>query len=377
MAEEHSFILSGADANVAGARAGIRSASAYPNPSVNFLGGRQFARRIRTPGVPGILQHYGVIQTVELPAVRRTRIEVAKLARQSSEFGRAALRLEVRLTVKHSFLDALQRREEIDHALENLRLLEDLRRRIQVQVNVGEAARLELTRAEAEIATAENAVKSAQLLYNNAVYALRAAISAPLPDKIDPRGDLTTSAILPPLETVRPLVLQKHPLIQQADAERDRARSQLDNEKAQRYPEPTFEAEYENQPDLRYYRVGVSVPLPVWNRREGPIGQAIAAMRRANSMVNQRRIELTAALESAYGQFMVADQQVNSLEAGALRQANAAVAAAQAAYKFGARGILEVLDAQRVLQRVKGDLLQAQYERRSALTDLQELGAVP
>lgn len=376
MAEESNFLLRGADADVEGARAGIRTARAYINPSVTVMGGRQFARPIRTPAVPGILQHYSVQQTLELPAIRRTRIEVAKLASQTSELGRAAVRLEVRSAVKQTFLDALRRREEIEHAQENLKLLQDLRRRIDVQVNVGEAAKLELTRADAEIATATNAVKSAQLLYNNAVFALRAAISAPLPDRIDPRGDLSGAVTLPPLADARTPVLERHPIIQQARSEFERANAQLSNQKALRYPEPTFDAEYENQPDLRFYRVGVSVPLPFWDRRQGPIAEAQAAIKRADALVNQRRIELTAALESSYGQYMVADQQVKSLEAGALRQANAALDAAQSAYRFGARGILEVLDAQRVLQRVRGDLVQAQYERQSALADLQELGAV-
>lgn len=376
MAEESNFLLRGADADVEGARAGVRTAKAYTNPSISVLGGRQFARPINTPGVPGILQHYGVGQTLELPSIRRTRIAVAKLAGQSSELGRAAVRLEVRSAVKHAFLESLRRREEIEHAQENLRLLQDLRRRISVQVNVGEAAKLELTRADAEIATAQNEVKSAQLLYNNAIFALRAAVSAPLPDHIDPRGDFTGAVSLPPLTEIRPPVLQGHPIITQARSEFDRANAQLSNQKALRAPEPTFEAEYENQPDLRYYRVGVSLPLPLWDRRQGPIAEAQAAIKRADALVNQRRIELTAALESSYGQYMVADQQVKTLQAGALRQANAALEAAQSAYRFGARGILEVLDAQRVLQRVKGDLLQAQYERQSALADLQELGAV-
>lgn len=376
LAEQNNFALKGADADIEGARAGIRTARAYTNPSVNVLGGRQFARPITTPGVPGILQHYGVVQTLELPAIRRTRIAVAQLASQSTEIGRSAVRLEVRSAVKHAFLDSLRRREEIEHAEENLRLLQDLRRRIDVQVSVGEAAKLELTRADAEIATAQNQVKSAQLLYNNAIFALKAAVSAPLPDRIDPRGDLTGVVTLPPLADARTPVLEDHPIIQQARAELDRANAYVSNQKAMRYPEPTFEAEYENQPDLRFYRVGVSVPLPLWDRRRGPIAEAKAATKRADAMVNQRRIELTAALESAYGQYMVADQQVKSLEAGALRQANAALNAAQSAYRFGARGILEVLDAQRVLQRVKGDLVQAQYERQSALADLQELGAV-
>jgi cobalt-zinc-cadmium efflux system outer membrane protein len=112
------------------------------------------------------------------------------------------------------------------------------------------------------------------------------------------------------------------------------------------------------------------------NRRKGPIAEAAASITRAEATLNQHRLELTAALESAYGQYLVADQQVKSFESGALRQANAAVGAAQAAYRLGARGIIEVLDAQRVLQRVRGELLDAQFERENALINLQELGAV-
>lgn len=376
MAEQQSYVLQGADAQVQGAAAGITTAKAYPNPAITTYLGRQFARPIRTPGTPGLLQHYSVSQPVELPAVRRTRLEVAKLAREGTQFSRDAVRLEVRSNVKHAFSEALRRREEIDHAQENLNLLMELRRRIQVQVGVGEAARLELTRAEAEIATAQNDVKSAQLLYNASLSALKAAIGVPLPETIDPRGTLGNSVSLPSLDTLKPPVLSLHPIVRQAQAGLNQAEAQLDSEKAQRLPEVMLDAEYENQPDLRFYRLGISVPIPAWDRRRGQIAEAVAAIHQADSLVKQRKVELTAALESSYGRYEVADQQVKSLEAGALRSANAALQAAQSAYRFGARGILEVLDAQRVLQRVKGDLLQAQYERQSALTDLQELGAV-
>jgi cobalt-zinc-cadmium efflux system outer membrane protein len=72
----------------------------------------------------------------------------------------------------------------------------------------------------------------------------------------------------------------------------------------------------------------------------------------------------------------LADQQTNSLESGSLLAAESAVDAAKAAYRFGERGIVEVLDAQRVLQSVRGDLVDAQFARQSAVVDLEELGAV-
>jgi outer membrane protein, heavy metal efflux system len=376
LAEKYSPILQGASSQVQGARAAIQTASAYINPRVYTFQGKQSSRPVANPGVPGLLQQYGASQMIELPNVRRTRIRVADLGRASSETGVAAVRLAVRADVKHAFYEVLRRREEISHAEENLHLLEDLRRRTGVQVNVGEAAKLELTRAEAEIAIGQNAVKTARLLYVAGLSALRAAVSAPLAENVFPEGRLNTSIALPDLERAREDMLASHPVMVQARTEVERARAQMESEKAQRLPEFSLDASYSIQPDLRYSQFGFSIPLPLVNRRKGPIAEAAAAITRADAVLNQHRLELTAALESAYGQYLVADQQVKSFESGALRQANAAVEAAQAAYRLGARGIIEVLDAQRVLQRVRGDLLDAQYERENALISLQELGAV-
>jgi cobalt-zinc-cadmium efflux system outer membrane protein len=376
LAEKYSPILSGASAQVAGARGARQTASAYINPRIYTFQGKQSARPVANPGVPGLLQQYGVSQAIEMPNVRRTRIRVADLARASTEVGVSAVRLAVRAEVKHAFYEVLRRREEISHAEENLRLLEDLRRRTGVQVNVGEAAKLELTRAEAEIAIGQNSVKTASLLYVAGLSALRAAVSAPLAENVSPEGTLNPSMSLPALDKAREDMLANHPVMVQARTEVERARAQMESEKAQRLPEFALDASYSIQPDLRYSQFGFSIPIPLVNRRKGQIAEAAAGVTRAEAMLDQHRLELTASLESAYGQYQVADQQVKSFESGALRQANAAVDAARAAYRLGARGIIEVLDAQRVLQRVRGDLLDAQYERENALIDLQELGAV-
>jgi outer membrane protein, heavy metal efflux system len=376
MAEQYNPLLKGAASQIAGAESGITTARAYPNPYFYYLAGPQYARPIPTPGVPGLLQRYAVSQPLELPSVRRARITAAEYARESSRFGLTGVQFYVRATVKRAFYDVLRRREEIEHTQENLKLLEDLRRRTYVQVSVGEAARLELTRAEAEIATAQNAVKGAQLQYSSALSALRAAISAPLSQDINAEGNLGSSVKLPRLDELRDHLLASHPVLAQANAELERARAVLAHERALRAPQPQFDAEFERQPDLYYFRLGVSLPLPIWDRRKGQIGQAEAAVNTAEATFNQHRLELVAELERAYAQYQIADQQVNSFQAGALRQANAALEASQAAYRLGARGIIEVLDAQRVLQTVRGELLDARFERQTALVDLEGLGVL-
>jgi cobalt-zinc-cadmium efflux system outer membrane protein len=284
--------------------------------------------------------------------------------------------LSVVSQVKHAFYNALRRREEIRHSEENLQLVQDLRRRVQVEVDVGEKGGLELTRAEAELARARFAVRSAQLQYANSIALLRVAIAAPADANLDPQGEFEPRIPLPPLPAVREDVLRTHPAVAQTEADIQAARATLARERALRIPQPTAFAEFENQPDLRFWRTGVTIPIPLWDKRRGQIGEAKAAIAQSSAVLDQRRLELVSALERAYEQYQLADQQATSLEAGSLRAAESAVEAAKSAYRFGERGIVEVLDAQRVLQGVRGDLLDAQFVRQSALVDLEELGAM-
>jgi outer membrane protein, heavy metal efflux system len=375
-AKQNSPRLHEAASAVQRATAAGQTARAYLNPSLEIFEGEQYAKPVSIPGLPGLLQHYAAYQPIEIPAERRARQQVAKSAISSSQWGAEALTLSVISQVKHAFYNALRRREEIRHSEENLQLVQDLRHRVQVEVDVGEKGGLELTRAEAELARAQFAVRSAQLEYANSIALLRVAIAAPADANLHPQGGFEPRTPLPSLGAARENVLRTHPAVAQTQADIQTARAALIRERALRIPQPTIFAEYEDQPDLRFWRAGVIVPLPLWDRRKGQIGEAKAAISQSAAVLDQRRLELVFALERAYEQYQLADQQATSLEAGSLRAAESAVDAAKSAYRFGERGIVEVLDAQRVLQGVRGDLLDAQFARQSALVDLEELGAV-
>jgi cobalt-zinc-cadmium efflux system outer membrane protein len=376
MARRNSPKLRGAAAGVRRSTAAIQTASAYTNPSIEIYEGRQYARAIPTPGVPGLLQHYAAYQTIESPKERRARKAVAESAAASSRYGSQMVALSVLAEVKNAFYNVLRRREEVSHTGENLQLVQDLRQRVAVEVNVGEKGRLELTRAEAEVARARFAVRGAQLEFANAITVLRTAMAAPVDVNLNPEGSLEARVTLPPLPELREKVYASHPALAQTRSDISTAEASVKEERALRIPKPIAFTEFENQPDLRYWRAGVTVPLPLWDRRRGQIEESKAAVQQATATQDQRRLELTSALERAYEQYQLADQQATSLESGELRAAESAVQGAQAAYRFGERGIVEVLDAQRVLQAVRGDLVDAQYARQAALVDLEELGAV-
>jgi cobalt-zinc-cadmium efflux system outer membrane protein len=375
LAEQHNPQLRAASAEVDASTAAILTARTRPNPEFNFLTGRQQA--LLPSSVTGRLDHYGFIQPLELPSLRRSRISTASYEHDSTEFSRAEARLLVRSQVKRFFYEALHRANAFDLARENLQLVEDLRRRIQVQVDVGEAARLELTRAEAEVSVTRTLVRSADLRRTTAIAALRGIVGGPLPENLAIEGTLETPVEAPSLDALRQEVLARAPALAGAQTLVRAAESRLEYEKAARKPQPSWIAEFEKMPDLWFFRTGVAVQLPFWNRRKGQIAEAEARVTQAEAGVNQQRLELVASIEAAYEEYQVANQQVASFETGVLREAQAALNAAEAAFRFGERGIIEVLDAQRVLRTARLDYLDAQYDRQLALIEIERLRTSP
>jgi outer membrane protein, heavy metal efflux system len=333
LAVENSPVLKEAAASLKRSEAGIQTAKTYTNPTVEFLGGPQSARRIRTPGVPGTIFHYSASQTIENPAARRTRIRSSQLDRDGNRFQLLAVQLSVRADLKRAFYDVIRRKEQLAFARDNLGLVQDLQRRVQMEVQVSEKGKLELTRAEAELARARSAVRSADIQLANTQAVLKALLGSTSDKTFDPQGTLGNAIQIGPLNEIRPQVLNNHPVLAQANAQTARAQSLIENERARRIPEPTLYGEFERQPDITLYRFGVNLSVPLWDRRKGPIGEAQAELERSQAFARQQRLEITAALERAYDQYQISNQQVDGLESGSLREAEAAVEAARAAYK--------------------------------------------
>jgi cobalt-zinc-cadmium efflux system outer membrane protein len=374
MADDRNPRLRAGLAQIDAARAGITTAKAYPNPAVSGAAGYQ---TYRVPGnVRGMVMSYTFAQPLELGALRPTRIGLAEREREVSQQTLSSIRLSVLSSVRRAFFQALRAQGEIGILSENLRTVEDFRKRTEVRVNAGEAGRLELYRADAELATARTAVNSAKLRYVTAIAQLRGAIGAPLEGDVHLAGGLDPPAALPTLEDLRKEVMARHPELAVAQTAIRRAEARLSYETAQRRPQPSLVAEFDRPPDSPTYRAGIEIPLPFWNRREGPIAEAAAQVRAADAIAQSRSVELLAAAEGAYGRYEVATQQLEAFEQGLLRAGEEGLRAAEAAYRLGERGILDVLDAQRVLRQVRLDFHNAQFDRQAALIDLDEARAI-
>lgn len=373
LAVEANLSLAAARDGVDAARAGVVSASAYPNPEAELTTGNATPR---VGGASGHAHAIAISQRIDNPWVRSARISAAEAAAGGAEAGLRQTRVALLARLQVAFYELLRRQEELSAALDDLALAESIYERVKVRVDVGEAPRYDLIRAEAERLTARNTARSAELRVNQSKVSIRALAAERLPADFQVRGSWSEPRPLAPLETLRERVLGSNPELALLRAEQSRFERQVELEKARRYPELALRAVQERDPDLENNRVGVLLSIPLWDRRAGPIAENTAQGLRVRNQLEHSQFTLAQSLESAYGQYDISRNQITILEGAILREAEAAVKVAEAAYRFGERGILEVLDARRVLRSARNDLIAARYDLEVARIEIDRLQAV-
>ncbi len=375
LSSEHSPALASAAAQDRSAQAAFDTARAYPNPELEIASGSSRPRQAGAEN--GRIEMLGLSQQFELPSLRKARRESAEAGMVSGAATFAEARLYQYITVKQAFYDILKRQEESILANENFSLLQQIRNRVKVKVQVGESPRYELVKSEAETLAAESAAKSAEHRVTQARDRLRALTGGKLAEDFVAIPETVQATDIPNLNVLREELLARQPLLKLAESDSNRAQARLDFERALRMPQPTIKLSTENNQDSTQWRVGVALPLPLWNRRSGPIGEALAGIERAQADAQHIRLGLLEELDQAYSRYQIARFQGLTFESGLLKEAESALRVAEAAYRFGERGILDYLDAQRVLRSTRIDFLNARYELYAALIAIERLRATP
>ncbi len=370
LARERNPSLGVAEAELALATAERRTASQYRNPSVAGLGGQLLERD--TDLNEGQVYVVGVSQPIESPFLRGARNRAADAG---IEAARAAARLAdaaLVARVKREFVGVTLATGRLALSEEQRDLLTRVRAGIERTVEVGEGAGVDLARAETEVLNVRRQVAAARVALVEAELRLATAIGEPGGARVTVSGDLPP-LVPPPRPELRARVLERSPAITRARSELERAEREVELERQRRLGAVDLEAEWEREPDTDRVVVGVRVPLPLWNRRGGQIAEAQARARRARAALAQAEFAVTRALDRAYNDFQLASEQVELIEDGLLEEGRRALRGAEAAYRSGERGILEYLDSQRTLRRIRFDLLDARGAMLGAAIELERL----
>lgn len=367
----HNAELAAARQGRATAMAGVRSATALPNPRLEWSQGRNQARLpSATPGAAG---SWGVSQFIENPSARDARLDAARATERGSEQLIALTRNTLVAQVRLKAYEYLLRRAEAVAARDAVVLLEQVRERVRLRVESGEAARYEIIKADAEIINARQREQTAQLQAEQTLLGLNRLAAGKLPQRWTLSGQLSEEAALPPLDELQRQAEALNPELHALQTEVDRAQAQLAGARASRWPGVELRYGQTREPEVRQQMLGVSVQIPLLDTRSGPIAEASSELERLRTRLDGRQAELRQQVLQAWKSLEMARGRVDALSQGAMREAEAALRVAQAAYRFGERGILDVLDAQRVLRSVRADLLEARFQVQAARIELDYL----
>jgi cobalt-zinc-cadmium efflux system outer membrane protein len=350
----------------------LSAARAIPNPEFEGVRGQQ---RLRSQsGTPGPTSSWSVTQPLDMPYTRIPRVNAAEAQLRASEAGRIAKEFELIAKVKNRYYDHVRRQEELKAAKEDLELTRQIRDRIELRYQVGETAKFEFIRAETDYLNVKMIAQASQSRVIQSKSELRRAVGPQLPQdfEIATVKDIKPE-LLPPLPALLDEVRNQNPELQRARAELESAESRLSLEKNSRLPKLSIKAQQSNEPEFTDRSYGLVLTIPIWDWRIGQVREAAANVSRAKNMVNHESQNIETQIEMAYQAFQTITYQVDILENQVVVQAKDARRIAEASYRFGERGMLEYLDAQRTFRAIRADLIRAKHELALITTEIERL----
>ena len=353
----------------------LRAAKAVPNPQFEYNTGQQ--RSATGPLTTGNVSSWSVTQPLDMPYTRFPRVDAAEANTRGAQATRIAFEVEAIANVQMRYYELLRREAEARAANEDLDLTKQIRDRMQLRYDVGETARFELIRAQTEFLNAQMNAESSKLRIEQARGLLRQTVGHQLIADFALAAHSQKANELPPLETLLNEVRNQSPELQKAKAQVESTQSRLSFEKNSRLPNLAVKAQQLNDPNFTDRLYGLVVTIPIWDFRGGQIAEAEANASKARNDLNAQTQSLEQQMQSAYKLYLIASYQVQILDQEVVQLAGSARRIAEISYRFGERGMLEYLDAQRTFRAARNDLIKARFDLASIITEIQRLRASP
>lgn len=352
------------------AQALVGQARLRPNPEVsleveNIAGSGAFS------GLSATEYTLAVGQRIELGGKRGARVAAAEAQAQLANLRTDLAGAELGFLVRERYVAAAAAASRVELARDVVDRNEELARIAGVLVEVGREPPLRALRAEATLAEARAELQAAEansLAARTALASLWGEQDTPplVPGafpNIEPPAAVLASATSLPLQVAR--------------GQSATAAAEIDYERSLRIPDPVVSAgvrRFEESNDSAFL-VGVSIPLPFWNRNQGNIAAAEARLRAANAreVVALADFELT--VTRARSQYLAAEARVETLSTTSLPQAEEALQLVRIGYRNGRFPLIEVLSAAEARDAIREALITAQEDRGQAAAELIRLAA--
>jgi cobalt-zinc-cadmium efflux system outer membrane protein len=305
-----------ARARLSGALAGIETADAIPNPTVN--GDLEKVLNSAGPPSPWV---YGLNLNMPLDFLwkRGYRVEQARQSALAARYELSEVGWHVRGRLRAAFVDHLLAVLELDGRRLEEGIRGELATLLERRLGVGETFRLEVVAAQADLATAKVATLAAVGRVAESRAALASSVGIPdsalegvrfaWPDleKLPAEAEL-------PLGSVVAAGLVNRLDIRRVLSEYAAREAELQLELAKRYPDLNLGPGYLWDQGDKKFTLGFSVSLPIFNQNGGPIAEAEAHRKEVAARFLALQAGAIAEMEAALARYRSASAQKSAVE---------------------------------------------------------------
>ena len=311
---------------------------------------------------------------VELGGKRAARTKAAEKTREQAQAQLAELQATVRANVAAAYFDVLTAQERLVLARDSAALAKSSTDTVSKRVAAGKVSPVEESKARVAEAGVRVELAQAASEQRNALsrlFALLGRIDAPYTVL---EGKAENLPSVPSLADLQPLI-SSAPGVVLARIEVDRREALTALEQSKRVPDVTVSVgmQRSNETQRNVLLFGVSVPLPVFDRNQGNLLEALKLEDKARDELQAASVRLHSEVAQAQERLSTITAEVQSLQQDVLPGAKSAYDAATIGFENGKFNFLEVLDAQRTYFTAKSQYLKALGEAHRAAADIDRL----
>ena len=340
------------------AEAAIDQAGVLPNPELELAGDNLGNQRLRAEG--DRTTSLQISQLIELGGKRAARVRLARTSLDVAAWESRTKRAEIVTRVKQAFHDQLAWQQRVVLAEDSARLADQVAATVARRVQAGKVSPVEETKAQ--LARSGALVEREQARRELAAMRSRlgALIGASASEFGAAQGELERFEPLPDFETLAARA-PANPEFGRWTSEVERRRASIEAEQAKAVPDVTLRGGVTRFSVFNddAFMVGISIPLPVFDRNRGAILESYRRLDKALDEQRGAQARWRADLSEAYQRTQAVAVELQLLRDSILPGARSAFDAATRGYELGKFGILDVLDAQRALMQARTQYLRA------------------
>lgn len=363
------------------ARARLQQAGLRSNPTLEV---EQTSGRLVGSGGNGELS-VGASLPLDIYKQRQRRIDAAQAEITLREAEVAARQRELAGQIFTGYAEALAALKEVQVLEDLLELDLETTRFVQIRVNEGDTAPLELNLLQTEVERLRARRQIAEGKLQAALSKLKFYAGVPFEEPLKLREDITAAKFLnlpPSLETSLDVALKNRPEIRVAELEEQLASAGLKLVRAQSKPDVTAYTRYTQGRDTvdlpngnfpqrtRGLTFGVAIGIPVFNKNQGAKAEAEIVIRQAQERRAFAEQVIRSEVVAAFQRIGAANRALATLETGVLPRSQVNVETIRKVYEIGELKITDLIAEQRRLLDANRDLTETLVERYRANADL-------